>query len=65
MANIESRSDIPNRLKKIVPETPRNEKLILEPKRRGRVSDTARRLELIVDKENKFRCSRSVIFSKI
>lgn len=56
---------MPNRLKKIAPETPRNEKLILEPKSRGRVSDTARRLELIVDKENKFRCLRSFIFSNI
>ena len=56
---------MPNRVKKIAPETPRNEKLILEPKRRGRVSDTARRLELIVDKENKLRCSRSFNFSKI
>ena len=62
---MERRNDMPNRLTKISPEVPCNEKLKLESKRRGRVSDTARRPELIVDKENKFRCSRSFIFSKL
>ncbi len=54
-----------NRPTKISPEVDCNEKLMLEPRIRGKVRDTARRPELIVDRENKFRCSISLIVDNI